>query len=56
MTDTIDAVTAVEVVDQQQLTDQLLAQARAHGVDLVCPGGLLNQITKRLPETVLDRR
>src|ERR1700712_5665614 len=54
MTDTMDAVTADEVVDQQQLAEQLLAQARAQGVDLVGPGGLLNQITKRVLETALE--
>ena len=33
MTDTIDAVTADEVVDQRQLAEQLLAQAKAQGVE-----------------------
>lgn len=54
MTDTIDAVTADEAVDQQQLAEQLLAQAKAQGIDLVGPGGLLNQITKRVLETALE--
>ncbi len=54
MTDTIDAVTVDEVVDQRQLAEQLLAQAKAQGVDLVGPGGLLNQITKRVLETALE--
>ncbi len=54
MTDTVDAVTADEVVDQRQLAEQLLAQAKAQGVDLVGPGGLLNQITKRVLETALE--
>ncbi len=54
MTDTIDAVAADELVDQQQLAEQLLAQARAQGIDLVGPGGLLNQITKRVLETALE--
>src|SRR6478672_119907 len=49
MTDTIGAVTADEVVDQQQL-----AQARTQGIDLVGPGGLLNQITKRVLEAALE--
>ena len=48
MTDTIDAVMADEVVNQQELAEQLLAQAKTQGVDLVGPGGLLNQITKRV--------
>lgn len=54
MTDTIDAVTADEVVDQQQLAEQLLAQARTQGIDLVGPGGLLNQITKRVLEAAVE--
>ncbi len=54
MTDTIEAVTADEVVDQRQLAEQLLAQAKAQGVDLVGLGGLLNQITKRVLETALE--
>jgi putative transposase len=54
MTDTIDAVATDEVVDQQQLAEQLLAQARAQGIDLVGPGGLLSQITKRVLETALE--
>jgi len=54
MTDTIDAVTADEMVDQRELAEQLLAQAKAQGVDLVGPGGLLNQITKRVLEAALE--
>lgn len=54
MTDTIGVVTADEVVDQQQLAEQLLAQAKAQGIDLVGPGGLLNQITKRVLEAALE--
>ena len=54
MTDTIDAVTADEVVNQQQLAEQLLAQAKAQGVDLVGPGGLFNELTKRVLETALE--
>ncbi len=54
MTDTIDAVMADEVVDQQELAEQLLAQAKTQGVDLVGPFGLLNQITKRVLEAALE--
>lgn len=54
MTDTIDAVAAADEVDQQQLAEQLLAQARDKGIDLVGPGGLLNQITKRVLEAALE--
>ena len=60
MTDTINDVAAeehspaLEQVDQQQLAGQLLAQAQAQGVDLVGPGGLLNQLTKRVLESALE--
>jgi putative transposase len=64
MTDTIDAVTAEQMpaepaesvgpVDQQQLAEQLLAQAKQQGVELVGPDGLLNQLTKRVLETALE--
>ena len=60
MTDTINDVAAeehspaLEQVDQQQLAEQLLAQAQAQGVDLVGPGGLLNQLTKRVLESALE--
>jgi hypothetical protein len=33
-------------VDPQQLAEQLSAQAKAQGVDLVGPNGLLNQLTQ----------
>ena len=56
MTDTIDAEMADEVVDQQQPAEQLLAQARMQGVDLVGPGGLLIQITKRVLEAALEAK
>ena len=65
MTDTIDvaaadqeepevAKTPLMPVDQKQVAEQLLAQARAQGVELVGPGGLLNQLTKRVLETALE--
>lgn len=41
-------------VDQKQLAEQLLAQAKEQGVELVGPNGLLNQITKNVLETALD--
>jgi putative transposase len=65
MTDTI-AVVAVDQeepevaatppvpVDQDQVAEQLLAQAKAQGVELVGPNGLLNQLTKRVLETALE--
>ena len=52
MTDTLEPVAAAnEEVDQEQLAQQLLAQAKEHGVELVGPEGLLNQLTKRVLET-----
>jgi putative transposase len=54
MTDTLENVAAEEQVDQQQLAEKLLAQAKDQGVELVGPGGLLNQLTKRVLETALE--
>jgi putative transposase len=39
-------------VDHKQLAEQLLAQVKEQGVELVGPNGLLNQLTKN----VLERR
>lgn len=65
MTDTIDvvaadqkepeaAVTPPMPVDQDQVAEQLLAQAKAQRVELVGPNGLSNQLTKRGLETALE--
>ena len=55
MTDTLEPVAAAkEEVDQEQLAQQLLAQAKEHGVELVGPSGLLSQLTKRVLETALE--
>ncbi|TCP38595.1 transposase-like protein [Tamaricihabitans halophyticus] len=57
MTETVEPVTEQQAdgpVDQQQLAEQLLAQAKEQGVDLVGPDGLLNQLTKNVLETALD--
>ena len=56
MTDTLNDVAAADEqdLDQQQLAEQLLAQAKEQGVDLVGPDGLLNQLTKRVLETALE--
>jgi putative transposase len=52
MSETLDPV---EIdVDQQQLAEQLLAQAKEHGVELMGPNGLLNQLTKNVLETALE--
>lgn len=65
MTDTIDVVTAAEQepagpvgssepVDQDQLAEQMVTQAKERGVDLIGPNGLLNQLTKRVLEAALE--
>ena len=55
MTETIEVVTdGEERVDQQALAEQLLAEAKASNVELIGPGRLLNQLTKRVLETALE--
>lgn len=49
----IDPVTG-EIIDQKELAERLLAQAKEQGVSLVGPGGLLNQHTKNVLETALN--
>jgi putative transposase len=41
-------------IDAQQLAAQLVEKARAEGVDLVGPGGLLTGLTKTVLETALE--
>jgi transposase-like protein len=52
MTETLESV--ANEVDQQQLAEQLLAQAKEQGIDLVGPNGLLNQLTANVLETALE--
>ncbi|APE19279.1 IS256 family transposase [Mycolicibacterium pallens] len=52
MSETLESV-AIDV-DQKQLAEQLLAQAKEQGVELVGPNGLLNQLTKNVLEAALD--
>jgi putative transposase len=62
MTDTIDDVAAEAAgqrplepaIDEQSVAEQLVAQAREKGIELVGPNGLLAQLTKRVLETALD--
>jgi transposase-like protein len=54
VTGTLENVAAEDELDQQQLAEQLLAQAKEQGVDLVGPKGLLNQLTKKVLETALE--
>lgn len=49
----IDPVTG-EIIDQKELAERLLAQAKAQGVSLVGPGGLLAGLTKTVLETALE--
>ena len=50
MSDTIEPVQ----IDQTQLAHELVEQARAEGVELVGPGGLLTGLTKAVLETALE--
>lgn len=43
-----------DTVDQKQLAEQLLEQAKEQNVELVGPDGLLSQLTKNVLETALD--
>ena len=52
MTETLEP--AANDVDQKQLAEQLLTQAKEQGVDLMGPNGLLNQLTKQVLEAALD--
>jgi transposase-like protein len=52
VTETISPVP--EQIDTQQLAQQLVERARAEGVDLVGPGGLLTGLTKTVLETALE--
>jgi putative transposase len=60
MTDTIDDVAAKKqepvepVLDEQGVAEQLVEQARAKGIDLVGPNGLLTRLTKQVFETALE--
>ena len=50
----MDPVTTTNAIDQRELANQLLAQAKADGVELVGPNGLLNQLTATVLETALE--
>jgi putative transposase len=52
VTDTIEPMAAQ--IDQQRLAEELVAQAREEGVQLVGPGGLLTGLTKSVVETALE--
>lgn len=62
MNDTIDVITddemidpvTGEIIDQKELAERLLTQAKEQGVSLTGPGGLLSQLTKNVLETALN--
>lgn len=54
MSETLDAVAKKDTADTKKLAEQLLKQAKEQGIDLVGPGGLLNQLTKTVLETALE--
>lgn len=49
----VDPVTG-EIIDEKEIAQQLLAQAKQQGVALVGPGGLLAGLTKTVLETALE--
>jgi putative transposase len=53
MTDTIEPMSAQEI-DQQELAKELVEKARAEGVELVGPDGMLTGLTKSVVETALE--
>ncbi|MFC9769546.1 IS256 family transposase, partial [Rhodococcus jostii] len=53
MTETLDPMDQSKI-DHQELAQQLIAQAKAEGVELVGPNGLLNQLTANVLETALE--
>jgi hypothetical protein len=52
MTDTIEPMTQAPI--DQQFAQDLVDRARAEGVDLTGPGGLLTGLTKQVLETALE--
>jgi putative transposase len=52
MTDTIEDMATR--IDQQKLAEELIEAARADGLELIGPGGLLSGLTKTVLETALD--
>lgn len=51
--ETIDGV-VTEEINEKELAERLLAQAREQGVSLVGPGGLLSSLTKTVLERALE--
>lgn len=53
MTDMIEPVKLENDDDKQEMAQRLVDQARAEGIDLVGPGGVLTGLTKQVLETAL---
>lgn len=45
---------SVDSIDQKELAEQLLQQAKEQDIELVGPDGLLGQLTKNVLESALD--
>ena len=58
MIETIESVTTTDTMldedAQRELAAQMVEQARAAGIDLVGPGGLLTGLTKQVLEAALE--
>jgi putative transposase len=56
MTETVEMIDPMtgETIDQKELAEALLEQAREQGVSLLGPGGLLAGLTKNVLETALE--
>lgn len=52
MTDTIESMATP--IDQLQLAQQLVEQARAEGIEVIGPGDLLTGLTKSVLETEMN--
>jgi putative transposase len=50
----IERGAGVTALDEQGVAEQLVAQAREKGIELVGPNVLLSQLTKRVLETALE--
>ena len=54
MTETIEPMVELEQDEGQVLAQELVDRARAEGVDLIGPKGLLTKLTKTVLETALE--
>ena len=54
MTETIGSMTDLDDDERLRIAHQLIEQAKASGIDLVGPGGVLTALTKTVLETALE--